>query len=164
MNQYYIVPTHPQAYSPPVAFQASSSPPVLVPNVFYPLYNMPPNSRPATHAQPQGFAVPAPQPQPPAFRQQQIPTHEAPPPTHNVPENTGPTFVLTMEEIKEESKKLRERGSAYQNGTIFFAAGGETPPLIPHQERRTVPPQPDSTTNAASQMFQNVVITQPTKL
>jgi len=156
-NQFFVYNglTPPQPYSPPVSVQTSSSPPVLVPNVFYPVYNMP--TKPTTPPQivsPQGFAVPSTRPPPqPIPQPYQIPTHEAAP-TRSVPEIPC-VFELTLDEIKEESKKLRERRSAFHNGTIFFSAGGEKPPHAP----RTIQPTPDS--NAAPQppMFQNVNFT-----
>jgi len=166
MNPYYLVPTPHHNFSPQVTMQAQS-PPVLVPNMFYPVYNMPP--KPSTHHQPlQGYAVQAPQPQSPPY---QMPTHEGrrlqrPAPTHIVPEiPQGPaTFVLTMDEIKEDSRKLRERRSTFQNGVVFFSAG-EATPQVPLSQARIVQPQPDSS-NAAQLFQKNVVIThsQPTKL
>jgi len=187
MNQqpYFVLPNVSDANHAPLVLHSppmppfspvqGSSPPLLIPNVLYPVYNMSPThgTSPISHVTTH-HSLPV-IPTSPSNRNFHQPAQEGHPQLHsvpNVPENLqGPTFVLTMDEIQEESKKLRQRGSQMKNGTMFYSRPNTDETEIneehnrPHytnNSRSVERFRSDSQPNAI--MFQNVVVNRPTQL
>jgi hypothetical protein len=186
MNQqpYFVLPNVSDANHAPLVLHSppmppfspvqGSSPPLLIPNVLYPVYNMSPThgTSPISHVTTHhSLPVIPTSPSSTSFQ----PAQEGLPLPHihsvpSVPENLqGPTFVLTMDEIQEESKKLRQRGSQMKNGTMYYSRpntdeteSNNEEHNRPHYTRGVERFRSDSQPNAI--MFQNVVVNRPTQL